>query len=243
MSNKEEQSQEVEALESIFPNEIEILATEPFHKLRFTIKSENYENDPDNEAMIVLTFTFNEAYPNDVPEFEIEESENLNDEQDALDFLTSQAKENLGMPMIYTLISGLIEKLNKDNDQRKEDEANEKERREREKEAEELKRFEGTKVTVESFLKWKADFDKEMSELKRKKEEKANKKTTGKQLFERDDKLFESDLQLLNEEAVVEVDESLFQNLDDLDLDDDGEEYVPDFGDDDDDDDDDDDEE
>ena len=239
MSNREEQCQEVEALESIFPSEIEIIETEPFHKLRFTIKSENYDKDPDNEAKIVLSFTFNEAYPNDVPGFEIEESENLSDEQDALDFLTSTAKENLGMPMIYTLISDLVEKLNKDNDQRKEDEANEKERCEREKEAEELKRFEGTKVTVESFLRWKVDFDKEMSELRRQKEEKAVKKTTGKQLFERDEKLFESDLQLLNEEAVVEVDESLFQNLDDLDLDDDGEEYVP--GDDDDDDDDDDD--
>jgi hypothetical protein len=45
-------------------------------------------------------------------------------------------------------------------------------------------------------------------------------------LFERDSSLFTSDLQLLNEEA-IEVDESLFQNLEDLDLDDDGEEYNP----------------
>ena len=45
-------------------------------------------------------------------------------------------------------------------------------------------------------------------------------------MFERDSSLFTSDLQLLNEEA-IEVDESLFQNLDDLDLDDDGEEYNP----------------
>jgi len=49
---------------------------------------------------------------------------------------------------------------------------------------------------------------------------------TGKQLFEHDSSLFTSDLQLLNEEA-IEVDETLFQNLDDLDLDDDGEEYNP----------------
>ena len=97
----------------------------------------------------------------------------------------------------------------------------------------EQKRFEGTKVTVESFLKWKAAFDKEMLELKRSKAEKSDKKLTGKQQFERDENLYESDLQMLNEEA-IEVDESLFQNLDDLDLDDDGEEWVP--GDDDDDD-------
>ena len=59
-----------------------------------------------------------------------------------------------------------------------------------------------------------------MQDLKRIKAEKADKKLTGKQLFEKDENLFESDLQLLNEDA-IEVDESLFQNLDDLDLDDD----------------------
>lgn len=54
-------------------------------------------------------------------------------------------------------------------------------------------------------------------------------------MFERDENLFTSDLQFTNDDQ-VEVDESLFQNLDDLDLEDDGEEYKP--GDDDDDDDD-----
>ena len=42
----------------------------------------------------------------------------------------------------------------------------------------------------------------------------------------------------MDSEDAVAVDETLFQNLDDLDLDDDGEEYVPDEDDDDDDDDD-----
>lgn len=92
-------------------------------------------------------------------------------------------------------------------------------------------------MTVETFLKWKAGFDKEMKELKKNNQDTANKKPTGKQLFERDENLFTSDLQFANEEDAVEVDESLFQDLDDLDLEDDGEEYKP--GDDDDDDDDD----
>lgn len=42
------------------------------------------------------------------------------------------------MPMLYTLICALIEKLNKDNEDRKIFEADEKERLEREREAEEL---------------------------------------------------------------------------------------------------------
>lgn len=46
--------------------------------------------------------------------------------------------ENLGMPMIYTLVCALIEKLNQDNEERKTSEANEKERLEKLREEEEL---------------------------------------------------------------------------------------------------------
>jgi hypothetical protein len=42
------------------------------------------------------------------------------------------------MPMVYTIVCSLIEKLNKDNDERKIVEANEKERIEKEREEEEL---------------------------------------------------------------------------------------------------------
>jgi hypothetical protein len=83
------------------------------------------------------------------------------------------------MPMIYTLALALIEKLNKDNEARKAAEAAEKERKEREREAEELRKFEGTKVSVEAFMKWKAVFDKEQNELKKINVEAANKKLTG----------------------------------------------------------------
>lgn len=237
MGHKDEQAQEVEALESIFP-EIEIIETDPFHALRFTLKSENYDDNPDDEAKIVLVFRFKEKYPDEIPDMEIEETENVKSEENVYEFLKQQASENLGMPMIYTLVFALIEKLNKDNEDRKVFEAEEKERKEREREAEELRKFEGTKVSVESFLKWKAVFDKEMQELKKQNAEAANKKLTGKQLFERDESLF-NDIQLLANEDAVEVDESLFQNLDDLDLDDDeDDEYNPDEDDDDDDDDD-----
>lgn len=76
-------------------------------------------------------------------------------------------------------------------------------------------------------MKWKAAFDKEMFELKKQVVDKTPKKTTGKQLFERDESLFTSDLQFT--EGEVEVDESLFQDLEDLDLEDnEDDEYNPD---------------
>ena len=55
-----------------------------------------------------------------------------------------------------------------------------------------------------------------------------NRKQTGKQLFEKDETLFNSDLQFINTDEPIEVDESLFQNLDELDLEDDeDDEWVP----------------
>ena len=95
------------------------------------------------------------------------------------------------------------------------------------------RRFDGTKVSVESFLRWKVKFDAEMNDLKFKVVETGNKKLTGKQLFELDDKLAESDLQLIGQdEDNIEVDEALFQDLEQLDVDDfdgdDDEDFNPD---------------
>ncbi|GBO04065.1 hypothetical protein AVEN_141442-1 [Araneus ventricosus] len=81
-------------------------------------------------------------------------------------------------------------------------------------------RFEGVRVTVESFMTWKVKFDQEMAELKKiqAKEEVASKKLTGRELFEKDKTLVDSDLKFLQDEGEVKVDESLFQELDDLEL-------------------------
>jgi hypothetical protein len=138
------------------------------------------------------------------------------------------------MPMIYTIVAGVLEKIQVDNENRIKRAEDERERLERERDEEEIRKFEGTKVTVESFLKWKIKFDQEQMLLKKQLVESGSKKPTGKQLFERDERLAESDLQLLDEGDNVEVDEALFQNLDDINLDDDGEEWKPDDEDDDD---------
>ncbi|XP_075001808.1 RWD domain-containing protein 1 isoform X3 [Calonectris borealis] len=97
---------------------------------------------------------------------------------------------------------------------------------------EQQQRFHGTPVTIENFLNWKAKFDAELLEIKRKKmkeEEQAGKnKLSGKQLFEMDHNLDTSDIQFLEEAGnSVEVDESLFQEMDDLELED--EEDDPDY--------------
>lgn len=96
------------------------------------------------------------------------------------------------------------------------------------------KRFEGTRVTVETFLAWRNQFEEETGITLRREKALANSsKLNGRELFMRDTTLNDSDLKFLLEagESIesVKVDESLFQNLDDLDLgsDDDDEDWVP----------------
>lgn len=95
------------------------------------------------------------------------------------------------------------------------------------------KRFEGTRVSVETFLTWRNQFEQETGIAQKREKLSDNKKLTGRELFMRDTTLVDSDLKFLlaagDSVENVKIDESLFQNLDDLefDSDDDDEEYVP----------------
>ncbi|NXY90448.1 RWDD1 protein, partial [Alcedo cyanopectus] len=143
------------------------------------------------------------------------------------------AEENLGMVMIFTLVSAVQEKLNEIVDQIKTRREEEKKQKEREAEEEEKQRFHGTPVTIENFLSWKAKFDAELLEIKRKKmkeEEQAGKnKLSGifgfwycvPACMKINIFLF------FAAGNSVEVDESLFQEMDDLELED--EEDDPDY--------------
>ncbi|XP_032635429.1 RWD domain-containing protein 1 [Chelonoidis abingdonii] len=227
----EEQRNEREALESIYPDSFTVLSENPT-SFTITVTSEAGENDETVQA--TLKFTYGEKYPDETPLYEIFSQENLedNDVTDILSLLAQQAEENLGMVMIFTLVSAVQEKLNEIVDQIKTRQEEEKKQKEREAEEAEKLCFHGTPVTIENFLSWKAKFDAELLEIKRKKmkeeEQSGRNKLSGKQLFETDHNLDTSDIQFLEEAGnSVEVDESLFQEMDDLELDD--EEDDPDY--------------
>uniref|UniRef100_A0A2K6U309 RWD domain-containing protein 1 n=1 Tax=Saimiri boliviensis boliviensis TaxID=39432 RepID=A0A2K6U309_SAIBB len=204
----EEQRNELEALESIYPDSFTVLSESP-PSFTITVTSEAGEND--ETVQTTLKFTYSEKYPDEAPLYEIFSQENLedNDISDILKLLALQAEENLGMVMIFTLVTAVQEKLNEIVDQIKTRQL-----------------FHGTPVTIENFLNWKAKFDAELLEIKKKRmkeEEQAGKnKLSGKQLFETDHNLDTSDIQFLEDAGNnVEVDESLFQEMDDLELEDD----------------------
>ncbi|KRT86049.1 hypothetical protein AMK59_2397 [Oryctes borbonicus] len=234
MDYKEEQNNEIEALESIYYGDVSIITAEPFHKFTIPIKSEEHEPETDSGLSCNLTFTYTPKYPDEAPLIEIEESENISEEYERklLGYLKEQIEENLGMVMVFTLVSSAQEWLNVKWDEIRKKRDEEKVRRVQEEEEAERKRFEGTRVTVESFLKWKREFEESTGIAKRREiADKEGKKLTGRELFMRDKTMNESDLKFLDEGDVVKVDETLFQDLDDLDLDDeDDEDYRLDDG-------------
>lgn len=223
MDYAEEQSTELEALESIYCSELEILGTEP-HRFCIKVKSEEYDGDKSQGLACTIKFTFTPKYPEELPLIEILEVDNFGNDykKDLENKLLEDGNENLNMAMIFTLVSTAQEWLNNKWDELKKSKELEAEKKLKEKEEEEMKRFEGTKVTVESFLNWKMAFDEELGLLKKAlKEDTGCKKLTGKELFMQDKTLIESDLKFLEDNGeAVKVDESLFQDLDELDLDD-----------------------
>lgn len=224
---QEEQHNEIEALESIYPEELTVISEEPYHCFQMVINSQEIEYEGTScQATCVLQFTYTEKYPEEALLVEVESFENLDDEQveKILDLINEQMEENLGMAMVFTLVSAAMERMSElveESIQQKEDE---KERKKREHEEAERKKFEGTLVTIESFLAWKADFDAEIASKKGKvvvlKGPKV--KLTGKELFMADSTLDDSDIKFLDDEGdSVKVDESLFQDMEDLELEED----------------------
>ncbi|XP_077976937.1 RWD domain-containing protein 1-like [Glandiceps talaboti] len=226
---EEEQNNEIEALTAIYPEEFTVLSTNP-HCFEIRLASDNADDeDEDTVVQATLQCTYTPKYPDESPITEVTSSENLEDDDvtSILELCQEQVEENLGMAMVFTMVSVIKEKLNEKVDEIKQqqkelEERLEEEERAKEK-AEEAKKFTGTPVTIETFLAWKKKFDEEMAQKKNKTLETAedSKKLTGRQLFEQDQSLDDSEVAFLEEEGDnVVVDESLFQELDDLELED-----------------------
>uniref|UniRef100_A0A2K5S8L8 RWD domain-containing protein n=1 Tax=Cebus imitator TaxID=2715852 RepID=A0A2K5S8L8_CEBIM len=176
----------------------ELETRESIYPDSFTVLSENSPTGENDETVqTTLKFTYSEKYPDEAPHYEIFSQENLED-NNVSDILK----------LLVLQAEGNLEAEEAGN-----------------------QLFHGTPVTNANFLNWKAKFDGELLEIKKKrmKEGEAGKnKLSGKQLFETDHNLDTSDIQFLEDAGNnVEVDESLFQEMDDLELEDDEDDYNP----------------
>lgn len=221
---RQEQSDEIEAIESIYSEEIDVLNDNP-HRFTIPVKTEEYDEDTGDGMWVLLKFTFPDTYPDVGTEVEFEESEGIDYEQleDLKEHMKGVVEENLGMPMVFTIVSDVIEWLGETNDRLKREAEEAIQKQKDIEDEEERKKLEGTKVTIESFLAWKAIFDVEMREQKGIVEltKKEKMKKNGRELFMTDMTLNDSDMKFLAEtgDVAITVDESLFDDMDDLDID------------------------
>lgn len=161
--------------------------------------------EDEEQPKFILAVKYPEAYPDEAPQLEIQNPTNApphdyfnvaDDREQLLEGIDETIQENIGMAMIFTIVSTLKDAAEQLVQDRKDVELKEQEERAAAAEREENKKFQGTPVTAETFIKWREDFMKEMAENKEREEEerlaelkkarvKESIKLTGKQLWER----------------------------------------------------------
>ncbi|KAJ1989433.1 rwd domain-containing protein [Coemansia spiralis] len=228
---KEEQQNELEILQSIYPTEFtEISAVPPKFSLRLTV-----DDDDIRPHTLDLTVEYTATYPDALPLFDIAAEDigpSLLGETDAVlgegdiavlrDKTSEVAADSLGMAMVFSMATVLKEAA---EELLRAQTAELKQKRElriqREIEAEQAK-FVGTLVTRAGFLEWKARFEREM-QAEESGDPRARRagvagprrddRLTGRQLFEQDRTLAQSDTAFVAD-GDVSVDTSLFTNED-----------------------------
>ena len=189
----EDQKEEREVLDSIFPDEITGKShgqrptpsdtdvppdiSDTSYRISITLENPTDFHDEDVEpAVILLNVAYPDAYPEVGPNLEITAPPNATkhplldvaeDKSMLLEGLQPTVEESLGMAMVFSIVSmlkELAEQLMADR-QRQQDQVHE--TAARKKEEEENRKFYGTKVTKEKFLEWQAKFKEEMAEKAR----------------------------------------------------------------------------
>ncbi|GAB7365525.1 hypothetical protein MBLNU230_g6598t1 [Neophaeotheca triangularis] len=175
---KEEQQEEREVLDSIFPDEIQDVNEQEYRitiSLDVTIPSD--EGEEPETPIIILNVQYPEAYPDEAPRLDITQPPNapkhphLNIQDDKarlLDALQPSIEENLGIAMIFTLVSTLKDAAELLISERQQAIQAIQDHEAAKAEEEENRKFEGEKVTVETFLKWREGFRREIEEAKEK---------------------------------------------------------------------------
>ncbi|KAK2964173.1 putative RWD domain containing protein [Blattamonas nauphoetae] len=212
MTNLEEQEMEIEALKSIFTEELTEINADPFRFSLF-IETENEKQEP---ISCTLKFGFPPGYPSDeIPHLEVSNMKGVYESKS--ETIMTEVKQFcndlLGSQAIFTLVDRVKELLEEhqiritqlhtaSNDQEDGDEEEEEmeydsedeERRQQEederlmKEADERRKH-GTPFTMERFTEWKLQFEKELDAYEKQKQLELKTRTggklTGRELFEK----------------------------------------------------------
>lgn len=192
-------------LDSIFPEEITDIS-EISYRISINLDAPETADEEQEQPVIYLEVSYPEDYPDVAPELSISSAPNApkhpqldiqEDRERLLESLQPTIEENMGMAMVFTLVSALKENAEELMIERVNAVQAEKDKIAAKAEEEENKKFQGTAVNRESFLEWHTKFQKELqdeeqrqkeekeAEDKKKKSNKDEKKLTGRQLWER----------------------------------------------------------
>ncbi|KAL8847709.1 MAG: hypothetical protein Q9221_007270 [Calogaya cf. arnoldii] len=202
---REEQIEEREVLDSIFSDEITDIDEKSY---RITINPDVPQQDGEDveSPTLLLTITYPPAYPDEPPILDLSLPPNApkpphldlsTDRGPLLSSLTTTIEENLGMAMVFTLVTVLRENIESLMLERVATIQAAKDKIAEEAEAQENAKFHGERVTRESFLRWREGFRSEMEA--KEEEERARKeavemkargpkkedKLTGRELWEK----------------------------------------------------------
>ncbi|XP_062510208.1 RWD domain-containing protein 1-like [Corticium candelabrum] len=235
----EEQLNEIEALQSIYSDEFEEIGSNPWC-FRIAVQSENFtSSDSDKEtAFVVVQFTLGSLYPDEPPDVELKSPRMVDEDQlvQISSTLSDTICENIGMVMIYTLVTAVQDCLNRIVDEKMQTTKEEKQRQTIVTSLDMLQEavVSGTPVTRDTFAAWKDAFIKEQEQSNALRPDPSASKLTGRQLFQNDESLAKSDEAFIDDgvihvnngsnsiqEPAVKIDETLFQNFHDLQLEDD----------------------
>ncbi|RPA75406.1 putative RWD domain protein [Ascobolus immersus RN42] len=186
MPLNEEQQQEIEVLESIYPDELTAVGEDEYTIL-LTLDPPVQPpppadgEDEEEPPQIIFRFKYPPKYPDVAPIIDISIPHehasppylDFSEDKDALlATLTDAIEENLGFAMIFTLVTMMKDSCESLMASRHNAIEAAREAEKRKLEEKEMEKFRGTKVTRESFLEWRNRFVAEMEE-KRRAEEKA----------------------------------------------------------------------
>ncbi|RYO95749.1 hypothetical protein DL764_007602 [Monosporascus ibericus] len=205
---REEQVEEREVLESIFPDEITDISETEF-RISITLELPEEDEQASTPPVMLLHVRYPESYPDEAPMLDLSAPQTTQqsqpqhphfniseDKQQLLAGLEETARENLGMAMVFTLVSSVKEAAEQLMAERREGAARVREEELLAAERVENAKFHGTPVTREAFARWREGFLREMEEARARAEEerlaelkrarvKEPVKLTGRQLWER----------------------------------------------------------
>lgn len=199
----DEQKEEREVLDSIFPDEITDISDTAY---RISIALDiPVLNEEDEQPAILLNVSYPQDYPDVAPNLDISAPPDgyrhpfldvSEDKARLLQSLDPTIEESMGMAMVFTLVSTLKESAEALIAEREAGAQALRDVEARKAEEEENRKFHGTAVTRESFVAWREKFRNELAEksMREQEEQEAEdkkkrgrleeKKLTGKQLWE-----------------------------------------------------------